>query len=149
MIANLHVGKRFAWVLSLLVAAGCSQGSQTKSRSPTEQRMVAIGKAYRKAVARLGHAPKDFQELQPSLEGNVTEDFLRSPHDGEKMVVIWGVNFDRLPPGRPDPFVVAVYEQKGVDGKRYVLRFPPLRTDLMNEEQWKKAIFPPDYPHPP
>ncbi len=113
----------------------------------TEDRLLKIGNAYRNAVSRLGRAPKDFQELKPSLEGNATEDFLRSPNDGEPLVVIWGVDFDKLPmrPGSP---VVAVYEKKGVGGKRYVLR-SPLSTCVMTDEQWKKAVFPPGYTPPP
>jgi hypothetical protein len=109
-----------------------------------EDRLLKIGTAYRNAIRRLGHAPKDFQELQPSLEGKPTEDFLRSPNDGEPLVVIWGVDFDKLPPG----YVVGVYEKKGVDGKRYVLRFP-LGVKVMTDEQWKKAVFPPGYTPPP
>jgi hypothetical protein len=63
-------------------------------------------------------------------------------------VVIWGPDYDKLPPGRPDPYVVAAYEKKGVGGKRCVLRFP-LGAKEMTDEQWKKAVFPPGYTPPP
>ena len=148
MIASVHAWKRFAWVLCLLVAAGCSRGGPVSNPDATEQRLAQIGNAYRNATTRLGHPPKDFKELQPSLEGNPTEDFLRSPGDGEKFVVIWGVDYDRLPPSQDDPYVVAAYEKKGVGGKRCVLRFP-LGTMEMTEEQWKKVVFPPGYTPPP
>jgi hypothetical protein len=115
---------------------------------PIEERLLKIGNAYRNAVRRLGHAPKDFQELKPSLEGDATEDLLRSPNDGETLVVIWGVDYDRLPPRPDNPYVVAAYEKKGLGGKRYVLRFP-LGVKAMTDEQWKKAVFPPGYTPPP
>jgi hypothetical protein len=148
MIASLLVWKRFAWVLGLLVMAGCSRGGGGATPNQTEDRLLKIGNAYRNATTRLGHAPKDFQELRPSLEGNPTDDFLLSPNDGEKLVVIWGVEYDRIPPQREDPYVVAAYEQKGVGGKRYVLRFP-LGVKAITDEQWKKAVFPPGHAPPP
>jgi hypothetical protein len=58
------------------------------------------------------------------------------------------VDFDKLPTRPDNPYVVGVYEKKGVDGKRYVLRFP-LGVKVMTDEQWKKAVFPPGYPPPP
>ena len=63
-----------------------------------------------------------------------------SPRNGEPFVIIWGVDYDALPVG-PDPFTVAAYEKKGVDGKRYVLRFPP-RVELMSDAELGKAVFP-------
>jgi hypothetical protein len=144
MIANLHLWKRYAWVLGLLVTVGCSRGGGVTALNPTQDRLLKLGNAYRNAVRRLGHPPKDFQELQPSLEDHATEDLLRSPNDGEPLVVIWGVDYDKLPPGRPNPFVVAAYEKKGVGGKRYVLHFPP-GVKVMTDEQLKKATFPPGY----
>ncbi len=148
MIAGLSAWRRLAWILGLLVAAGCSRARPVEPNQ-TEARLLKIGNAYRNATARLRHAPKDFQELQPNLGKGATEDLLRSPNDGEKFVVIWGVNFDRLPRTQGgSPYVVAVYEQKGVGGKRYVLRFP-LSTCRMTDEQWKTASFPPGYTPPP
>jgi hypothetical protein len=149
MNTTAHAWKRFAWVLGLLVVVGCSRGGGTTTLTPMEDRLLKIGNAYRNAVRRLGRPPKDFQELRPSLEGNPTEDFLRSPNDGEPLVIIWGVNYDKLPPGRSGHYyVVAAYEKKGVGGKRYVLRFP-LGATALTDEQWKKADFPPGYTPPP
>jgi hypothetical protein len=146
MTAALPAWRRFAWILGLLVATGCSRPRAVEPNQ-TEERLLKVGNAYRNAVARLGHAPKDFEELKPDLDKGTTEEFLRSPNDGEKFVVIWGVNFDKLPRSG-DPFVVAVYEKKGANGKRYVLRFP-LSTCTMTEEEWKSAAFPPGYTPPP
>jgi hypothetical protein len=126
---------------------GCSRGGGVTTLPPTADRLLALGNAYRNAVQRLGHPPKDFQELQPSLEGNASEEFLRSPTDGDPFVVMWGVDYDKLPPGRPTPFFVAAYEKKGAGGARYVLHFP-LGVRVMSDEQLKKAPFPPGYAPP-
>jgi hypothetical protein len=149
MIASLHVWEQFAWVLILLAAAGCSRGDVATTRGPAEERLLALGTAYQNAARRLGHPPKDFQELKPSLEGDASEDFLRSPNDGEPFVVIWGVDFDKLPQSPAhNSYVVAIYEKKGAGGKRCVLRFP-LSTCRLTHDQWKKAVFPPGYTPPP
>jgi hypothetical protein len=67
MIATVHAWKRFAWVL-ILLAAGCSRPSTVGPKANSiEDRLLKIGTAHRNATRRLGHAPKDFQELQSRL----------------------------------------------------------------------------------
>ena len=50
------------------------------------------------ASHRLERAPKSFEEIKPDLDGPVSDDLLRSPNDGEPFVILWGVDFVRLPP---------------------------------------------------
>jgi hypothetical protein len=140
MAGRLHICGEFGLGLAMLALVGCSRNVD-RPYAATEDRLVNIGKAYLKAAYE-GKAPSGFEDIKPYLEGDVTEDYLRSPGDGEPFVIIWGVNYHTLPPGKGDPFTVAAYEKKGVNGKRYVLRFP-LRVESMTDEQLRKAIFPP------
>ena len=102
MIANLQLWKRYAWLLGLLVAVGCSRGGVT-ALNPTQDNLLKIGNAYRNAVRRLGRPPKDFQELQPSLEGHATEELFRSPNDGEPYVFILGRRLRQAAAGASQP----------------------------------------------
>ena len=70
-----------------------------------------------------------------------------SPRDGEPFVILWGVDYNRLPPHGIDPFTVAAYEKTGVAGQRYVLRFPR-QVVLWSDEQLKRAVFPPGHKVP-
>jgi hypothetical protein len=137
----------FALTFSLPGLLGCS-GNGDRPRNPTEERLLEIGGAYVNAATRLGRAPRNFDDLKPNLENGATADFLRSPNDGEPFVVLWGVDFRKLPPGKDDPFTVAAYEKNGVDGKRYVLRFPPSVAHLTDEDL-QRAAFPPGHKPPP
>jgi hypothetical protein len=73
--------------------------------APAEERLVKLGNAYVSAALRLGRAPEDFNDLKPEL-GDVTEDFLRSAGDGQPFVVLWGVDYNKLPPQLGNPFTV-------------------------------------------
>jgi hypothetical protein len=112
------------------------------------QRLLAIGNAYVNAAKRLGRPPKSFQEIMPDLPPDATEEYLRSPGDGERFVILWGVDFNKVLPGRADPFTIGAYEQKGVDGRRYVLRFPR-SVAVMADDELRKAVFPPGHKPPP
>ncbi len=131
--------------LVLLAFVGCSRNVD-RPYAAAEDRLVNIGKAYLKA-AYDGKAPLGFEDIEPYLQGGATEEYLRSPGDGEPFVILWGVDYHTLPPGKGDPFAVAAYEKKGVNGKRYVLRFP-LNVELMTDEQLRKAVFPPGHAPP-
>jgi hypothetical protein len=135
-------------LLVLLTLAGCSGTGADRPLDPTEERLFKIGNAYLAATTRLKRPPKNADELKPSLEGGADADALRSPRDGQPFVIIWGVDFNRLPPGRDDIYTVAAYEQRGADGKRYVLHFPR-GVVLLTDEELRKAAFPPGHKPPP
>jgi hypothetical protein len=148
-----HRGPRSLWrcfpiLLAALSLAGCfSRKVVNRPTTPTEDRLYKIGKAYQRASSRLNRAPVDFEELQPDLEPGDSEDLLRSPNDGEPFVILWGVDYRTLPPNPKSPHTVAAYEQRGTNGKRYVLRFPLEVAHLSNEELGK-AVFPPGHSPP-
>jgi hypothetical protein len=148
IIAKVDFRIRVAWLLGMLGLAGCGGQSVEQPPNPTEDRLLKIGDAYLKAAGRLKRPPRTFEEIKPGLEGAVAADFLRSPNDGEPFAIIWGVNYNTLPPGGSDPFTVAAYEKNGVGGKRYVLRFPKSVVSLTDEE-FRKAVFPPGHKAPP
>ena len=95
--------------------------------------------------------PANFEELKPSLLDAKDEE-LRSPNDGEHFVIIYGVDYDKLPVPADKKSAIGAYEKKGAGDKRYVLRISPrpfaLATDLLSDEQWKHAVFPPGYTPP-
>jgi hypothetical protein len=142
---SFHIGRALVLGLAMLALAGCAR-DESRPYAAAEERLLKIGKAYLKA-AYDGHTPKNFEGIKPYLEGDATEDYLRSPGDGEPFVIMWGIDYHTLPPGKGDPFTVAAYEKKGVNGKRYVLRFP-LRVESMTDEQLRKAVFPPGHAPP-
>jgi hypothetical protein len=147
MLTKLGSLRWFVLLLAALGLFGCASKPVDPPRAPAEEQLYRIGRAYVQATYRLGRGPTDFEEIKPNIEGPVSDDLLRSPHDGEPFVIHWGVDFGKLPPGRESPFTVAAYEKNGVDGNRYVLRFP-LQILKMDEEAFKKAIFPPGYDRP-
>jgi hypothetical protein len=125
---------------------GCAGKAANQQRDPTEERLYIIGKAYGQANQRLGRPPKTFEELKPNLEPDAPADLLRSPRDGEPFVILWGLPYSHIAPGR-DPFTVAAYEKNGVSGVRHVLRFP-LQVLEMTDDQLSKAAFPPGHRPP-
>ncbi len=127
------------------------RGHTAAPPNPTQSRLLKIGEAYRRATYRLGHPPANFEEIKPSLLGAKDEE-LRSPNDGEQFVIIYGVDYDKLPVPSDRKSAIGAYEKKGAGGKRYVLRLSPrprsLMTDALSDEQWKHAAFPPGYTLP-
>jgi hypothetical protein len=135
------------WVCLLpgmLVLPACSGKHVDVPRAPAEEQLYRIGKAYVRATYRLKRAPTSFEEIKKSLEEPASEDLLRSPNDGQPFVIHWGVDFNKLAPGKEDPFTVVAYEKTGVEGQRYVLRYPT-QIVRMDEETFRKAVFPPGY----
>jgi hypothetical protein len=133
-------GRQFVLGLAILGLMGCSRNAD-RPYAAAEERLLKIGNAYLNAANNLGHAPTDFADIKPYLDGDVTEEYLRSPGDGEPFVIMWGIDYHTLPPGSGDPFTVGAYEKKGVKGKRYVLRFPR-SVVLMTDAELGKANFP-------
>ena len=103
--------------------------------------------AYINATNHLGHAPKGLAEIQKYFDGGYTDEVVRSPNDGEEFVILWGIDYNKLPPRRDDPFTVAAYEKHSTGGKDYVLRIPT-QVVLMTDAELAKAVFPPGY-NPP
>ncbi len=140
----MKVGIAFSASALLLVVtllAGCGRGGKARERDVTEDRLYKIGKAYIQACYDLERAPESFGEIKPFIEGETSDDMVVSPNDGQPFVILWGVDFARLPPGKEDPFTVGGYEKHGKDGMRYVLRFP-IRVGKMTEEEFQRAVFP-------
>jgi hypothetical protein len=131
-----------------LALTGCTARKVDYPLEPAEDRLYKLGKAYLQAGYRLGRPPQGAEDLKPNLEGDTPEGVLRSPRDGEPFIVLWGIDYNALAPQPRDPFTVAAYEKTGVDGKRYVLRFP-LAVALLSDEDLRKAVFPPGHGPPP
>jgi hypothetical protein len=110
--------------------------------------LYTFGKAYIQASAQLNRGPKNYSEIKSLLPSDATTDLLRSPNDGEEFVILWGVDFNKLPPLGADPFYVGAYEKNGKNGKRYVLRFP-IGVVSMTDAELKAANFPPGHNKPP
>lgn len=134
----------FVMSLGVLALIGCKNAD--RPLAPAEDRLLKIGNAYVNAVNKNKTVPKSVADIKAFLEGSL-DDVLISPGDGEKFVILWGIDYNQLPPGKDDPFTVAAYEKNGVDGKRYVLRFPR-SVVLMTDEEFRKAIFPPGHQCP-
>ena len=144
----VHGGARVWWLmLAGVFLVGCGQGAP-KERSPTQERLYRIGKAYLQTCYILERAPTNFEEIKPSMEEDgIPDDLLISPRDGEPFVIFWGVDFTKLVPARDNPFSVAGYEKVGKDGTRFVLRFP-IGIVPMTDEELQKAVFPPGHKAP-
>jgi hypothetical protein len=140
MTRQMAITKALFAALSAAVVVGCANKAVDVSVSPTEERLYTFGKAYIQASGQLGRGPKSLAEVKPFLPPDAPADLLRSPGDGEEFVVLWGVDFNKLPPG-PDPFYVGAYEKIGSGGKRYVLRFP-IGVVSMTDAELHSAVFP-------
>ena len=123
---------------------GCwSKQAHVVSLSDSEKNLSHIAKAYIDAHERLGgRPPKGPDDLAPHLKeyGNPDE-ILVSPNDGERYVVVWGVD-----PGRGGPtdyrgmWQILAYEKKGSGGKRAVtdVRGRPMTVP---DEDFPKLTF--------
>jgi hypothetical protein len=138
---------RWTLVLALLTVSGCLHGGGEHTLTLAEDRLVKIAMAYTNATNHLRHAPKGLAEIRPYFEGGAADEIIRSPDDGEEFVILWGVDYNKLPPRREDPFTVAAYEKRGTGGKRYVLRIPT-QVVLMTDKELADAVFPPGYQPP-
>ena len=146
MVGRFYIFAVFGFGLATLALVGCSRNVD-RPYAAAEDRLLKIGKAYLKSVYD-GKTPSGSEDIKIHyLEEDVTEEFFRSPRDGEPFVIFWGVDYSSLPTRPSDPFTVAAYEKKGENGKRYVLRFP-LNVELMTDEQLRKAVFPPGHSPP-
>ncbi len=135
---------RFGLGLLFLLAGliGCGSGTNVVPFSPAEQGLSKIALAYLDAHSRLGHGPKNAEELKPSLKdfGNPDE-LLVSPNDGQPYVIVWGVDPTR---GGPTEYKgmwqILAYERQGTSGRRAVtdIRGRPMNVP---EEDFSKLTF--------
>ena len=107
--------RRWTLVLALLALSGCSHGGDGRELTPVEDRLVKIAHAYSNATMQLKRAPKELAEIRPYFDG-AADEITRSPNDGEEFVILWGVEYNKLPVRREDPFTVAAYEKRGGRG---------------------------------
>ena len=101
------------------------------------------------AVGKLGRPPQQASDLHEALKngpGNPDpETILRSPDDNENYVIVWGVDFGQLAKsGVSVNNVILAYEQKGLRGKRHVLK-PPSQVLVLGNEEFKASVFPPGH----
>lgn len=100
-----------------LIGCGASAPPMTVDHSAP---LGKIYDAYLEATTKLGHPPRNLEELKPhlALAGDV-ETLLISPRDQQPYVILWNVNpfaegFDLPPP-------LIAYEAQGAGGERYAI----------------------------
>jgi hypothetical protein len=123
------------FMVAAALVGGCG-GGQSGPIKETDN-ITAIRKAYVAATTRLGHPPKNIEELKPSLEGNADE-VLISPNDGLPYVILFGAD--------PKKHVIA-FEAKGHDGVRMVVDQGSLPRRV-SQDQFEMLSFPPGYKKP-
>jgi hypothetical protein len=101
--------------------AGCGSSTHVVPLTPAEKALTSVTMAYKEAHAKLGHAPKNADELKPFLkEFGKPEELLVSPNDGQPYVVVWGTDPNGGPIGYKGMWHILAYEQKGTGGRRAV-----------------------------
>jgi hypothetical protein len=118
----VNIRPQLGLVLALEVLTGCGSSAHVVKLTEAEQTLSNLARAYHDAHEKLGHGPKDAQELKPFLkEYGDPDQLLVSSSDGQPFVVVWGVNPGR---GGPTPYQgmwqILAYEQKGKNGVRAV-----------------------------
>jgi hypothetical protein len=129
--------------LLVAVLGGCGAKTHVVPFSQAEKNLGLVAAAYTDAFSRLGHSPKNADELKPFLKtlGNADE-LLVSPNDGQPFVVVWGVPDPTR--GGPTPykgmFPILAYERAGKHGMRAVtdIRGRPM---LVPEADFPKLTF--------
>src|SRR5262245_6565230 len=106
----------FSYSLLTLAVLGCGSAPVEKEVPQAHTNLRAISLAYGQATNTLSRPPRNKQELLPFLtkQGDA-EQLLRSPVDGEEIVIVWGADI-RIAPPKPAP--VIAYEKVGKNGKR-------------------------------
>jgi hypothetical protein len=129
-------------LLLLLVLTGCRRGPDVVAFSEAEKNLTKVAMAYSDAHGRLGHGPKNAEELKPFLKPfGDPEELLVSPNDGQPFVVVWGANPTG---GGPTPykgmFPILAYEKEGKGGRRAVtdVRGRPMTVP---DEDFSKLTF--------
>jgi hypothetical protein len=141
---------RFGLMLAAVATfVGCSKEVRVEAKlDATHERLMRIGSAYVQFNTKNKRPPKSAEDIKPLLRayGNF-EELLRSPRDGEPYVICWGVDL-LVPPKWAKTTPVLACEQRGAQGKRYVLT--TLRSvEQLSDEQFNQASFPPGHQRPP
>lgn len=126
--------------LSMLVPAGCSPREirSAKPMTPTMERLLAIGSAYRQFTVQQGRPPRGPDDIRGRLG---SDDALISPQDDEPFVIFWGVDLrsvQRWATGRP----VLAHERRGAGGSRHVLTIMG-NVELVTDDELRSSSFPP------
>ena len=121
-----NFGRFVAWLAQAMLflplgLAGCGQSRDVVPLADAEKSLMYVALAYSECYSKLGHGPKDADEIKPFLkEFGDPDQLLVSPNDGKPFVVIWGEN----PSGGPTPykqmFPILAYEHTGVGGMRVI-----------------------------
>jgi hypothetical protein len=133
----LRFAAQFTWLFFLLCAAlaGCARATLPVVKQQDTSNLTTISLAYNRATDKLGRPPKDLDELKPHLKELGDPDaILRSPHDGQPYVILFGRNIRKVDV-MPPPIIA--YEQQGANGSRYVLT--AMGVQPMSDEEFKKA----------
>ncbi len=136
-------------VILLLPMYGCGKRAVVGPVDKTRMKLQAIIGAYRAATLKADKAPAKAEDLLPFLgeastsEGQKRETF-RSDNDGEEFVIAWGVDFRKQGADALSRDAIFIYEKRGKDGQRYVLKLP---TDIfvIPDDVFQKSQFPKGY----
>ena len=135
---------RWSWWLffCLTFMAGCSTDAETEEE-PVVKNFYELAQAHTAYMGVTNGKPATEPEqlkqqlvyLHEAELGRPPEEVLVSPRDGLPIVVILGVDFNS-----DAKSTIWAYEQKGVDGKRYVMMLSR-DVSLISDEEFKSATF--------
>lgn len=112
----------FLLFLAGLLLCGCSAPPPAQPKvDPAEENLRAIRGAYCDFIATTGRPPRSWDDLGTAFaeyDREALDRLLRSPHDGQPYVIVWGIMIDAANSGPP---VVMAHERAGVNGSRFVL----------------------------
>jgi hypothetical protein len=133
---------------AIVAFAGCGKSSKVveapgPAPGSAQANLEAIYEAYMSFMNKQGRAPKDVDELKPSLMTyGDPEKLLVSPEDNLPFVIVFPSNGNMTAAGAVAP--IMAYEKKGKDGKRYAINLSAYGLHLTDDEL-KKSPFPPGY----
>lgn len=133
-----------SWLPLLAVLTGCGEPSVDPDLSRT--RLRGLCRALSLSDFFIGHEPRNREELLTTVRGMIIQpeiedrdSILISPRDSEPYVVIYG---SKLIDGNKDNArsTVIAYEQKGAEGKRYVL-MAGQNIEVLSDQEFANAKF--------
>ncbi|SRR5579875_430568 len=132
----MFCSRRLTVSLIVLVLAGCSKDYTVTELPQGEKNLRIIFKAYTQAAYRLGHSPKNVEELKPFLKdyGNPDE-LLISPNDGKPYVIVPDANLKK-------GSSVLAFEREGKNGKRQYIALSSMTVQTATEEEFAHLPIP-------